>query len=495
MEMKKYDVIILGSGIASLFMAINLDADLNVLILNSGLSKEANSYLAQGGIAAAVGKDDGWMHHFEDTMVAGHGFNDKKRVELMVKEGSSVIQDLVALGVPFDKNKKGEFALGLEGAHSFPRIMKAGDRSGEAVMDTLWFNLKSRPNITFFENCLAYQINSHQEGFLVHSISTLTDATTLKNMNHFLGAKVVFATGGISKLYHRTSNKSIGYDGLALAIDLGLKLSHVSWIQFHPTVFYNLKGQQEGFLVSEAVRGESGMLLNQNGNRFMNQYHHKLELAPRDIVSSAMIKELSQQELPYLYLDVRHIGQKKMMQKFSKITAYCNQEGLNLDKDLIPVAPGAHYTMGGIDVDQFGRTSHENIYAVGECAHTGVHGKNRLASNSLLEALVFSKITAKEINEMKRGHEKMVQVHLDHARKIPHYNVKIDELSIWMDNNMAVNKNYEQIALMKAQIDSLMQNPEEYVVINVDDIRANNALKAFQKMINETLEEKNNAIK
>jgi L-aspartate oxidase len=150
MEMKKYDVIILGSGIASLFLAINLDADLNVLILNSGLSKEANSYLAQGGIAAAVGKDDGWMHHFEDTMVAGHGFNDKKRVELMVKEGSSVIQDLVALGVPFDKNKKGEFALGLEGAHSFPRIMKAGDRSGEAVMDTLWFNLKSRSNITFF---------------------------------------------------------------------------------------------------------------------------------------------------------------------------------------------------------------------------------------------------------------------------------------------------------------------------------------------------------
>ncbi|OJV62385.1 MAG: hypothetical protein BGO41_06200 [Clostridiales bacterium 38-18] len=489
MEIKKYDVIILGSGISSLFLANNLDVDLNVLILNSGQNRETNSYLAQGGIAAAVGVEDDWAHHFEDTMIAGHGQNNKELVELMVKSGPSVICDLVELGVSFDKNETGEFALGLEGAHSFPRIMKAGDHSGEAVMDALWRNLKNKPCLTFSEHTLAYRVDSYQEGFLVQTLSTQIEDSNEPCLGTFFCSKIVFATGGISKLYHRTSNKSIGYDGLALAIDLGLKLSHLSWIQFHPTVFYNLVGHQEGFLVSEAVRGESGMLLNQRGERFMNRYHPKLELAPRDVVSAAMIKEINGQEKPYLYLDVRHIGQKKMMQKFSKITSYCNQAGIQLDRDLIPVAPGAHYTMGGIDVDQQGRTSLENAYAIGECAHTGVHGKNRLASNSLLEALVFSKLTAKEINKMKRGYENRVQVHLEHTRKIPHYNIKISELSSWMDKNMAINKNYEQINLMKLQIDALIQNPEAYVAINVDDIRTNNALKALQRMIDETLEE------
>lgn len=481
----QYDVIIIGCGLAGIYCALNLDVSLKVALIAEGNIEDTNSYLAQGGIAAAISPLDSWQWHYEDTMSCGHYESDPDALRKMTMNATLEVQNLESLGVVFDHHDDQSYMLGMEGAHRLPRILRIGDYTGKAVMESLWQVARNRENIHIINQFFAYEVvssptnASHVYGIYYDELVVLSSST------------LVYATGGMGHLYHRTSNnKTVNGDGIAMAIKQGIVTRQLPLIQFHPTVFFNLKGDQEGFLISEAVRGDSALLLNEKRERFMRKYHSLLELAPRDVVSSAILNELSKQSEPNVWLDVRHIGNTKMEKRFPTIYKYCRERGINLDYDLIPVAPGAHYSMGGIAVDPFGKTNIDGVYAVGECASTKVHGKNRLASNSLLEALVFSKITAKEISRMKSSHEKVIQIHSPTSKQIPHYQVELRTLSVWMDENMGIVKNYPEIKRMKKEIQAIIDEPEEFVSINIEDIKRNNALIVMNEMLTQALQEK-----
>lgn len=494
-ENLEFDVVIIGSGLSGIYTALSLDAHLNLAIVSTGSIDATNSYLAQGGVAAAVGKQDTVMRHYSDTMACGHHVNNSAAVKQLTEGAKEEIDQLIAFGVQFDLCEDGSFAFGLEGAHSLPRILRIGDYTGKAIMETLWQRILERKNIAIFDEALVYKLTNSQNGIKV--LDVLSCEKLLQ-----IGAKaVVIATGGMGRLYNRTSNnQNISGDGIALAIKAGISVRHLNWIQFHPTVFYNVVGAQEGFLISEAVRGDGGQLRNQNGERFMMNYHEKLELAPRDVVSRAIHLELQNQNNPFVWLDVRHIGNVRMAHRFPTIYAYCRAHGLDLDTDFIPVAPGAHYAMGGIEVDLNGKTSSAGIYAVGECAYTGVHGKNRLASNSLLEAIVFAKKTAQSINDAHlephtwslEPSEVRIQS-VDRSGRVPDFDIELPELSKWMDANMGSEKNYLQIENMTDKLERLLQSSQKDSVITREAIKKQNALVVMKEMLGHVLKENDNA--
>lgn len=485
MEKQQYDVIIIGCGLAGIYCALNLEDSLKVALISEGTIEDTNSFLAQGGIAAAITDKDSWEWHFEDTMSCGHNKSNPQMLKTLTQNAPEEIHHLESLGVIFDHNDDQSYMLGMEGAHRQPRILRIGDYTGKAIMETLWRVVQMRTNIHIVTDFFAYEVMTDEMGDSSVTGICNGDLVTIYASN------VVYATGGMGHLFNRTSNgKTINGDGVAMAIKQGIHTRHLPWIQFHPTVFYNTSGAQEGFLISEAVRGDSAMLLNEKGERFMRNYHPLLELAPRDVVSSAILIELSKQSSPHVWLDVRHIGSRRMKMRFPTIYKYCKEKGLKLDTDLIPVAPGAHYSMGGISVDSVGKTNVDHVYAIGECSSTEVHGKNRLASNSLLEALVFSKITAKEISRMKNNHEKVIQIHSPISKQIPHYEVELKALSIWMDENMGIVKNYPEITRMKKVIQAMIDEPVEFVQINIEDIKCNNALIVMNEMLDQALQEK-----
>ncbi len=478
-ENLEFDVVIIGSGLAGIYCALSLDETLNIAIVSNGSIDETNSYLAQGGVAAPVGVHDSAISHFNDTMSCGHFRNHEDAVKQLTECAKDEIDTLIQLGVRFDLKSDGSYELGMEGAHSCARILRIGDYTGKSIMESLLLKVKERKNITRIDQGVVYALGDHQ-------VDVLADG----DIKSIFTKVTVIATGGMGRLYSRSSNNpKITGDGIALALQAGITVSHLNWIQFHPTVFYNIEGPQMGFLISEAVRGDGAYLLNEKGERFMVKYHQMLELAPRDIVSSAILHELKHQEKPYVWLDVRHIGNEKMAKRFPTIYAHCRKLGLDLDQDLIPVAPGAHYAMGGIKVDLNGRTSKSDTYAIGECAYTGVHGKNRLASNSLLEAIVFAKKAAKDIMRMNYKHERVIQIHPDYTTKIPHYDVEIKSLSTWMDLNMGIEKNYAEITVMKAKLDQLLKNPASYEAVNISDIKTNNVLIVMKEMLKQALQE------
>ena len=491
----EFDVIIIGSGLSGIYTALSLDKNLKIAIVSTGSIDATNSYLAQGGVAAAVGSYDSAESHYQDTMACGHQLNDVAAVKQLTTCAKEEIDELIAYGVKFDLNADGSFQFGMEGAHSLPRILRIGDYTGKAIMETLWERIKESRNIIIFDDALAYNLNENKAKVKI------LDVLSCGKLIQIHGKAIVIATGGMGRLYNRTSNNpNITGDGVALAIKAGIGVKHLDWIQFHPTVFYNTGGAQEGFLISEAVRGDGGILLNQNLERFMINCHEKLELAPRDVVSRAIHTELQNQSNPYVWLDVRHIGSVKMSLRFPTIYAYCKAHGLDFDTDLIPVAPGAHYSMGGISVDLVGRTSAEGIYAVGECAYTGVHGKNRLASNSLLEAIVFAKKTAQAINENKLNDWTYVigaskeSIINDEARfKIPIYDITLAELAIWMDANMGIEKNRPQISIMKDKLEEILISPNNYSLVDRDGIKKHNALIVMNEMLLNVLQEKDYA--
>jgi len=475
----EFDVVIIGSGLAGVYCALSLDESFKIAIISNGAIKETNSYLAQGGVAAPIGVNDSAISHFNDTMSCGHFMNNENAVRQLTDCANEEIEALMQLGVKFDRNSDGSFQLGMEGAHSLARILRIGDYTGKAIMESLWSKVKERENITTIDHGFVYSIEKNK-------VDALIDGKPIS----LLSGTIVIATGGMGRLYNRTSNNvNITGDGIALAINTGLRVEHLNWIQFHPTVFYNLEGPQRGFLISEAVRGDGGYLLNANEDRFMARYHAMLELAPRDIVSGAILKELKNQDLPYVWLDVRHIGNEKMALRFPTIYEHCRKHGLNLDVDLIPVAPGAHYSMGGISVDLNGKTNLEGIYAIGECAYTGVHGINRLASNSLLEAIVFAKKTAEEIMKMNHKHENVIQIHSEENNKMPHYDIETIALTQWMDQNMGIEKNYAEIEIMKNKLEMILSNPVSFEPINIQEIKTNNALVVMKEMLANALKE------
>jgi len=384
-EMNYYDYIIVGSGIAGLYTALLAIERGSVLILTKGGIEECNTKYAQGGIAVALGKDDSPELHFEDTIAAGDGLCDAKAVHILTDEAADCIADLIRFKVPFD-TLNGKITLGREAAHSVPRIIHAGgDATGEHIELTLSRQARSRP-IKVMEYCLASEILV--DNGKVKSVKALDCRTSTKEE---YGCKyLVLATGGAGRLFKYTTNSDVVTgDGIALAFEAGAEISDMEFFQFHPTVL-RLPGVAP-FLISEAVRGEGGILRNVEGYRFMPDYNPKAELAPRDIVARSLVSEMKKTGSERVFLDVTHLPPRLITTRFPHIYRFCLDHGLDPTKGLIPVAPAAHYLMGGVKVNNWGETNISGLFAVGETACIGVHGANRLASNSLLEAIVFSK--------------------------------------------------------------------------------------------------------
>lgn len=393
-----YDVIIVGGGIAGMYGALNLDRNLRVLLLCKRELTLSNSSLAQGGIAAVFDKaHDSIQKHINDTLVAGGFRNDRKAVEILTNEGPQDVRRLIELGVRFDRNEDGSPNLTLEGGHTRPRILHYKDCTGRAIVDALIANIRKLPNITLLENRTVCDLQKTGNTFHLDVLDPNGHHETYHS--HF----VELATGGIGRVYEYTTNSAIATgDGITLAWRLGARVKRLHFIQFHPTGFAN-KHTRETFLISESVRGEGAYLLNCNYERFMQDYDERLELAPRDVVSRSIMEEAKRTNSDHFYLDITHKDPDFIRNRFPLIYNNLLEQGYDMTRDKIPVFPCQHYLMGGIDVDINSKTSIDGLYACGECSHTGVHGANRLASNSLLEAVVFSRRCATEINSLVRA--------------------------------------------------------------------------------------------
>ncbi|EHM09290.1 L-aspartate oxidase [Thermanaerovibrio velox DSM 12556] len=391
----RFDVIVIGAGVGGLFAALNLPHSMKTAVVMSALPKDTNSGLAQGGIAICQGPED-QESHVEDTLEAGCRHNDPEAVRVMVKESPDIAQDLMALGVEFDRNPDGSLKLTREGGHSKNRILHTKDSTGAEIVRALAKAARGRDNLTFFDNAFAVDIITDQFGS-AGVLAVLGGATRCLFARH-----LVVATGGIGRLYERTTNMRYSSgDGIAMAIRAGASVLDMEFVQFHPTGLYSPSSQQS-FLISEAVRGEGGILRSPKGEPFMRDEHPLKDLAPRDIVARAVTRQMLKHNSPFVYLDVTHLGGDFLRTRFPNIYHRCLEEGLDIARDWIPVRPVAHYLMGGISTDLWGRSSVEGLYACGEAARTGVHGANRLASNSLLEALVFAKRIARVIPDTPR---------------------------------------------------------------------------------------------
>ncbi|SHK38019.1 L-aspartate oxidase [Paramaledivibacter caminithermalis] len=391
------DVVIIGSGIAGLYTALNINKDYKVIVLSKDEIEENNSSLAQGGIAACISDEDDIELHMEDTLKAGSYYNDKEAVRILVSEAKENIENLVKLGVVFDRDEKGNLMVTREGGHSKRRIIHSKDQTGKEIIRALKKAVENRDNIQLIKEAFAIDILTDRKkasGILV------------KNNNEvyaILAKSIVLATGGIGQIYKNTTNSLIATgDGIAMAYRAGVNIVDMEFVQFHPTAFYSKKDRKR-FLISEAVRGEGAVLRNSTGEAFMKNYHEYKDLAPRHIVAKAILTEMKKEEKPNVYLDITHKDEEFIKNRFPYIYSECLKRGIDITKEYIPVCPVQHYIMGGIEIDYTGRTNIDNLYACGEAASVGVHGANRLASNSLLDGIVFGNRVAKDINNNRRN--------------------------------------------------------------------------------------------
>jgi L-aspartate oxidase len=381
-----YDYIIIGSGIAGLFTALLASKHGSVLVLTKAALEESNTRYAQGGIAAAMSPADSPRLHYEDTIAAGAALCDEHAVEVLTREAPGRIRDLLALNVPFDL-QGGDLALGLEGAHRARRVLHAGgDATGFHIERTLCRALRDA-GVDIIEGCFVTEVII--DGGSAIGVRAISDQGSIFVQPKFTpGRRIVLASGGAGQLFSHTTNPLVATgDGLALAYRAGAALMDIEFYQFHPTALA-VPGLPS-FLISEAVRGEGAYLKNADGERFMLRVDPRGELAPRDVVARALSAEMQRSGTTHVFLDLRHLQRDIVRNRFPTIDAYCRKAGLDMTVDLLPVAPAAHYLMGGVQTNLWGETSVPGLYACGEVAATGVHGANRLASNSLLEGLVF----------------------------------------------------------------------------------------------------------
>ena len=396
--MRNVDFLVIGSGIAGLSFALKASKHGKVLIVTKSNADESNTKYAQGGVAVVVDKEDSFDKHIQDTLIAGDGLCDKHIVDIVVREGPERIDEIINYGTHFDKTNQGMFDLAKEGGHSEHRVLHYKDITGFEIERALLEKIAANSNIEILTHYFAVElITQHHLGDFVGKSSSDIQCygiyaldTFTNNVEKILGKVTIMASGGAGHIYSTTTNPVIATgDGIAMVYRAKGKVRNMEFIQFHPTALYN-PGEYPSFLISEAVRGFGGVLKRRNGEEFMQLYDERKSLAPRDIVARAIDAEMKKSGDDFVYLDIRHRSKEDILVHFPNIYAKCLSIGIDMCKDMIPVTPAAHYMCGGILVDEYGKSSIHRLYACGECASTGLHGANRLASNSLLEATVFA---------------------------------------------------------------------------------------------------------
>lgn len=451
-ETVETDFIVIGTGIAGLRTAMEISKEEKVLLMSKSKIIETNTKYAQGGIAVVFSQDDNFELHIEDTLYAGAGLCNEETVEVLVKEGPSRIEELLKINTQFDRKENGKLSLTKEAAHSKNRILHAGDTTGAEIERALTETVKINKNIEIREFYFLIDILSENSCMIYDSANKKYIQVNYKG--------IIMATGSIGQIYQNTSNPEIATgDGLAVAYRVGASLADLEFIQFHPTTFY--KKDAPRFLISESLRGEGGILKNIKNEIFMGRYHSKNDLAPRDVVSRSILKEIEISGGESVFLDMSKLDKDYLVKRFPNIADFCMEYGIDISKDQIPVSPAAHYIMGGIYTDSDGKTDYNGLYAAGEAACNGVHGANRLASNSLLEGLVFGRRAgAKALQERK--------------------NVKIEKTKFRLQR---LDKKKADINLIKSIKNEMKELMWEKVGILRDEKRLHEALNEMKELV------------
>ena len=466
----QFDVLIIGSGVAGLACALKLDKNLSVALISKGSLVDGSSWLAQGGIAAVLDEEDSIEAHVDDTLIAGDGLCHKDTVKFVVENGQKTIRWLVDQGVLFTKDKSNKnFHLGQEGGHSFRRILHSADATGKAITRALIKRVKEASNIQIFEEHCAVDLITQEDSTTNRMKCVGSYLLNLKSseIGLFQAKTVVLASGGASKAYLYTSNPDgASGDGIAMAWRKGCRVANMEFNQFHPTCLFNADAKSS--LITEAIRGEGGILLLPNGERFMNKFHKDGELAPRDVVARAIDHEMKRIGCDCLYLDISHRESSFIKESFPNVYEECLKYGVDITKDKIPVVPAAHYTCGGVIVSKDGQTDLSNLYVIGESSFTGLHGANRMASNSLLECLVYAESSANSINyrlpeislpfEIPQWDESRV-IHSDENVVISH---NWDELRRFMWDYVGIVRTKKRLLRAANRIELLQNEIQEF---------------------------------
>ena len=474
------DFLVIGSGIAGLTYALKVAQecpDKKITILTKTQSDETNTKYAQGGIAGVMDFDkDSFDKHIEDTLIAGDGLCNRHIVEIVVKEGVDRIKEIIDWGAQFDKDPDGDFKLGKEGGHSEFRILHHKDVTGKEMERALLEAIKRKLNIQLISHCFVVDIiTQHHLGYLITKSTPDIECYGVYVLNlssnkieKILSKITLLATGGNGQVYRTTTNPFIATgDGVAMVYRAKGRIENMEFIQFHPTALYEPGVRGQSFLITEAVRGDGGILRNHNGEAFMERYDVRKDLAPRDIVARAIDNEMKVAGTENVFLDCRHFSKEKFIEHFPNIYEKCLSIGIDITKNFIPVAPAAHYSCGGIKTDEWGKTSINNLYAAGECASTGLHGANRLASNSLLEAMVFANrayIDAVKNINARQYNESIPDWKADGTsspKEMILITQSVKELKLLMSDYVGIVRNNERLQRAMKRLDLLFAETEE----------------------------------
>ena len=477
----KVDFLVIGSGIAGLSYALKVADYGKVCVLTKSDASECSTKYAQGGIAAVMYDNDSYEKHINDTLIAGAGLCDLESVKITITESTDRIKELIEWGTNFDKKQTGLYDLAKEGGHSEYRILHHRDNTGFEIERALLEKVRSHPNVIIKENQytidiitqhhLGQEVNRRSDDIRCFGAYVLDKKTN--TIDTYLSKVTMLCTGGNGNVYSTTTSPLIATgDGQAMVHRAKGKLRHMEFIQFHPTSLFNPR-EKPSFLITEAMRGAGGILKNMSGEPFMDKYDKRGSLAPRDIVARAVNAEMTRRGDEHEYLDCRGISKDEIMRHFPNIYAKCLEIGINITQEMIPIIPAAHYCCGGIEVDQYSRTSIKNLYASGECSCTGLHGANRLASNSLLESLVYSH-----------------RAYLDSIKKISETDF-CDQVPNWDSEGMVLN---EELSLITQSVKEVQQIMTNYVGIVRSNLRLRKAFTRMKLIYEETEELYNKSV-